>query len=1307
MNTNDLKKEIEKSIQKFSENYNYTNAINLFEVLGYKSDLKVKFDSNSVEEFKDYFITDEANFRIEKTYDDKWKEVTFLFQITQSELNISSELDFFKVNKFNRDEFLSYTFLFIEMQDGNYPRGVLSTITREINKNFLMPVMVLFKIENKLTISIINRRPNKVQKQKDVLEKVTLIKDISIENPHRAHVEILFDLSLHKLIQDYKFTNFLQLHNAWQKVLDTSELNKKFYKELSNWYFWALKNVHFPKLENELQENSNSIALIRMITRIIFIWFMKERELIPNKLFKPDFLKSILKFDDKNESIYYKAILQNLFFATLNQESEKRDFRKPKQNFNATTLYRYEKYFTLNKEEALSLFKDIPFLNGGLFDCLDKPHPTKKGKQGGDEIIRIDGFSDREDSLLKVPDSIFFQEKEKTVDLNEIYGTKNKKYKTRGLLDILKSYKFTVEENTPIEEEIALDPELLGQVFENLLASYNPETQTTARKSTGSYYTPRQIVDYMVDESLKVSLAHLVSQNLEEVTIDDMKTGLEILFAYTEKEHAFNEIEVTEIVKVISELKMLDPACGSGAFPMGILHKLVFILNKLDKENKIWRKLQEERAVRETEEAYKVGNKEERHTRLTEIEEAFNNNTSDYGRKLFLIENCIFGVDIQPIATQISKLRFFISLLVDEKIDKTRPNWNIRPMPNLETKFVAANSLIGIEKTLKKDQFEMFDYETKSKEEELKKIRHKYFSAKTPKTKKKYRDDDKKIRDYIKQLLIDDEWDVQTAEKLADWDPYDQNSHADFFDKEWMFGVESGFDIVIGNPPYMQIQKMKKEEKIGFDKYKTFSKSSDIYCLFYENGFNILKENGVLTFITSNSWMRTKYGKLLRKYFADKTNPLKLLNFEDLQLFQAAIVESNILIGQKNKFANMLQSTAFNKKFVENDTFQDFFEKNHVTIKELDEKEWNVASPDVFELKKKIEKGSLLLKELDIYIARGITTGCNEAFYIDEKTKNYLIKENNENSKIIKPILRGKNLQKYLYEFNRNWVIYSNKGFNLEKNPSIKKHFLKFETQLKNKTGTNKWYEFQASPSKEIKNAFNSPKIIWGELSNKPKFTFDADNYYLNNTVFLMTGENLKYLLVTLNSKLAEWYFIQISTSSGMGTNRWLKYKIEQLPIKIITLANQQPFIKLVDQILIDKKAGKDTQKLEDKIDLMVYKLYELTYEEVLIVDPETTLSKEEYENFKLEVATEIESTSNNQDSLITSDVQKPLPVEPEQTTNVNLKVFSVGQHVLHPTFGEGKVLHVAGSGDTAKITVKFGRETKKLIAGYAKLRGV
>ncbi|HOE91454.1 MAG TPA: hypothetical protein PLV22_05730, partial [Candidatus Cloacimonadota bacterium] len=675
MSEKELKLDIQKAIKDFSNITVQQASIKLFNTLGYKSERKSPFQETSYQYFKDKFIRTDSKFNEEKAYIEEWKSIDLLFQLTDNE--ISEQLSQFDTKQVDNTIIEAYLFFSIELNKSEYTRTQLANITREVNKVFLMPVLIVFKHGDNITLSVINRRLNKKDSQKDVLEKVTVIKDISIVSPHRAHIEILFDLSFSELLFKYQFTNFVELHNAWQKTLNTKELNDRFYKELSNWYFWALKEVHFPTTnwatdknsllkEEEKVKEHNAKNLIRLLTRLLFVWFIKEKSLIPEELFDINYIKeNLLKdfepnkkkgFDYKTQgSKYYRAILQNLFFATLNQTVGKREFRKEGQQMNVTNLMRYESYFK-DPEAFIEMVENIvPFMNGGLFECLDSPDPLLKGKNGGDIIVYEDGFSDRKDNILCVPDYIFFSKNEHA-DLSEELGdTQQNDVMVNGLINILKSYKFTVTENTPIEEDIALDPELLGRVFENLLASYNPETKTTARKQTGSFYTPREIVNYMVDESLKAYLKEqIVIKSV--MNSDDAEIALDFLIGYNDKEHLFDEKQSIFLINAIDNCKILDPACGSGAFPMGILHKLVHILHKLDPNNKLWKEKQIEKANL-------IDDSEIREKLIEDIETAFNSNELDYGRKLYLIENCIYGVDIQPIATQISKLRFFISLV--------------------------------------------------------------------------------------------------------------------------------------------------------------------------------------------------------------------------------------------------------------------------------------------------------------------------------------------------------------------------------------------------------------------------------------------------------------------------------------------------------------------------------------------------------------------------------------------------------------------------------------------------------------------
>ena len=575
-------------------------------------------------------------------------------------------------------------------------------------------------------------------------------------------------------------------------------LTKQFYKDLYEWYQWAVdpaSGVYFPNNTSIEADDREDIEtkIIRLITRIMFVWFIKQKELVPNKIFDVDFLETILKDFDPNSAVvgnYYNAILQNLFFFFLNRDIKDEQGKKRKFATNVKkdikTLYRYAEMFTIREDEVIKLFSEVPFLNGGLFECLDKT----KTIDGVEQAYNYDGFSRNDKKFADgryrnravVPNVLFFEPE-------------------RGLISILSRYNFTIEENSPEEQQVALDPELLGKVFENLLGAYNPETKETARNQSGSFYTPREIVNYMVDESLISYLGNTAF----------VRSLFSPEFVYDKTKEA----EYKTIADKLKAIKILDPACGSGAFPMGLLNKMIEILCHITPDENI------------------------------------------YEMKLAIIENCIYGSDIQSIAAQITKLRFFISLICNCEKDATKPNFGIPTLPNLETNFVAANSLIAKKKQDSHNLFENPEIEPTKKV--LTEIRHEHFSAKTAYRKSTLREKDKQLREKLAKLLEqDNDFAPEDAKQLAAWNPYDQNAVAEFFDPAWMFGVSDGFDIVIGNPPYIQLQNDGgKLAKLYADcNYKTFARTGDIYCLFYERGHQLLKPNGHLCYITSNKWMR-------------------------------------------------------------------------------------------------------------------------------------------------------------------------------------------------------------------------------------------------------------------------------------------------------------------------------------------------------------------------------------------------------------------------------------------------------------------
>lgn len=1131
----------------------------------------------------------------------------------------------------------------IKIKDNQHPtRSQLAEITRLANASFNNdkkgnPVTVIYLYGDRIALANTDRQARNSSdfREGEKLGKVSLLRDVKIKETHTGHLMLLKELKSTNKVVDFK-----SLYQHWQETFSVSLLSKKFYGELQNWYFWALKEVHFPNPPLRIDFSSDSDFdealkehkgknVIRLLTRILFIWFIKEKGLIPEEIFDEKVIAdSIINefvpqkpeglfLSGKQNSKYYRAILQNLFFATLNQPCKQRDFRTDGKHQNVTQLMRYKSYFKDSEYFVELMESKVPFMNGGLFECLDKPHETLKGKQGGDRIIYVDGFSDKADNDLLVPDFLFFDADEE-VDLSKDYGnTKYKKSKTRGLIAILKSYKFTITENTPIDEEVALDPELLGKVFENLLASYNPETKTTARKQTGSFYTPREIVDYMVDESLIAYLKNHISAETEK--LDEQ---LHQLVSYSSI-NPFAEDEATQkaIIKALDKCTILDPACGSGAYPMGILQKMVHILHKIDPNNTEWKNRQLRRVDNAIAELEQLDDNTLRESTIRElelqkkdIEESFTNNELDYGRKLYLIENCIFGVDIQPIATQISKLRFFISLVVDQKVDAAKDNFGVRPLPNLETKFVAANTLIGIDKP-KNAQTYLFDRtEVQKLEKDLKKVRQRLFSAKTPSTKRTLREQDKDLREQMGDLLVE-EYGNATARQLANWDPYDQNTSSPFFDKEWMFDIREGFDVVIGNPPYVQLQKMKEEAKIFKQLgYETFESTGDLYCLFYEMGIQLLKQGGLETYITSSQWLKANYGKSLRKYFL-KHNPLLLLELGP-GVFESATVDSNILIVQKSKYNNSLQGAIV-------EDIKNISSNKTATLPNINDDSWAITAPLQQQLNQKIIKKSKPLKFWKVNIYRGVLTGYNEAFIIDKVKRDELVSKDSKSSEIIKPVLKGREVEKYITRWDGGFIINSHNGVKSQKINAINvNNYSAIKTHLENHGKAVLERYDQGNTPFNLRNCayieeFTKEKIIWKRIGSQLRFSYSDEEIFCLDSTCIATGEKMKYLTAFFNSKLCHYQLFENAPKTGMGDLIISVQALEPLLTYYPTEQEEIPFIDLVDKILECKKAGEDTQALEDEIDLRVYKLYELTHAEVLVIDPAFGMSEEEYEGVR------------------------------------------------------------------------------------------
>jgi len=973
-----------------------------------------------------------------------------------------------------------------------------------------------------------------------------------------------------------------------QERFSVEVVNKEFYNEISMLFTKlvggsrkiGIKTIdekgqlQLPSLPNSEQNHQKYQEFaVRLLGRLVFCWFLKKKSSPSGvSLISEDLLSSQAVRENEH---YYHNILEHLFFQVLNTPQDVRS------------------------EVVKDRFQNTPFLNGGLFE------PHEDDYYNPDPVMGITRYLNN----LIIPDIWFLE-----------------------LFTIFETYNFTIDENTTIDIELSIDPEMLGRIFENLLAEINPETGETARKSTGSYYTPRPIVAYMVDESLKQYLNNKTGLN------DDI---INPLLSYSE------DIEVQakdrlSIIQALDEIKVLDPACGSGAFPMGILQKMLLVLQKVDPHAEEARK----RLLTSIHDP----------TLRSVISKKITGNQDlwDYTRKLNIIRKSVYGIDIQPISVEISKLRFFLSLIVDEKVQDDEDNRGIHALPNLEFKFVAANSLIGLHqeedvKSSQSDLFEedFFDLFQKKVEE--------YFSASTPAEKTDLRKTifeliEKKIDEKIELIQSLSQFTAYTKKKekrqlqlgietnwLRKWESYKnlfRNETVEFFDLRYFFPeCRDGFDLIIGNPPYVQLQKDdgKLARLYEQEDYQSFERTGDIYCLFYERGWQLLKEGGCLCYITSNKWMRAGYGESLRTFFLQNTQPLILIDFGDAPIFANATTYTNILLFVKTTYSKgPLVVLDLSREHIDHQPLPTLVEKKRNSfVSECTSERYVIVSEPEMRIKRKIESQGMPLRDWNVQINYGIKTGLNEAFIIDGTTRQRLIADDPKSAEIIKPILRGKDIKRYEIEFADLWLINSHNGVKEQGIPyidvpkdyhAIYRHLQKFETKAKKREDQgNHWTNLRDCAYLD---EFEKPKIVWGNLNTVPSYALDCQNSIIIAPANLLTSneEDLDFIYAILNSKLMAFVFQFIAYSREGNFFEFKKIFVEKLPFKRVDKQVELYFNKLVKSILSYKSSGKKSDWVELQLDLLVYKLYNMDYSEIQIIDTEISnrISPERYVNLSL-----------------------------------------------------------------------------------------
>jgi|26BtaG_2_1085354.scaffolds.fasta_scaffold00923_3 hypothetical protein len=898
-----------------------------------------------------------------------------------------------------------------------------------------------------------------------------------------------------------------------QEAFSVEPLNRQFYQQIAKAFYELISGKYnlgsktiavekpmlvLPSTPYKGNETIHKEFAVRLIGRTIFCWFLKNKKSSAGiPLIPEDWLSSASVVKGKRD--YYHSVLEKLFFLVLNKKMEDR--------------YGY------NLPDGAD---NIPFLNGGLFEA------------------HIDDFfaNNQSNYALKIPDEWF-----------------------KSLFETLEQYNFTIDENSINDTEVSIDPEMLGTIFENLLAEIDPDTEKSARKATGSFYTPREIVDYMVEQAMVQYLKTKTTITDEEELVQLFQEGQAVA-----KDPNFTETETLQLLEALSTVKILDPACGSGAFPMGALQKICLALEKLDPSAEWWK----EQQVKLIPNAIAKKN----------LKEKLDKSTSDYARKLGVIQNSIYGVDIQPIAAEISKLRSFLSLVIDENIDDEDYNRGIEPLPNLEFKFVTANTLVSLPEE-QGQQVSMFD--NFEQLEQLAQLRADYLQCsgdKKENIKNQFLKVQKKAFTKEHNLFADQN---SRSYKIISWNPF-KNEPSSWFDPQWMFGVEK-FDVVIGNPPYVDSETMvlrnpsfRTELK---EAYSFAVGNWDLFIVFIERGIDLLKDKGIFSYIIPNKIISAKYALTARENI-NKLGIIEVRDYSRINVFANADVYpitmtliNNTELHSPSMFTIMESLTEVkNCNKINNDVIIDTL--------------WDKYFYDS-EIFKLLIKLSNFKKLMDINVNVTGAATVSEAY----KIKEFLFDK----------------------EFH-------NDSFKLINTGTIDPYLSLWS--IKNTQYIKDSYVYPRIKANDIKsisiNRFNqasAPKIIIAGMSNIIESFLDLNGDYLagkSTSIILTEIDKLMYLTGLLNSKLAS-FFVNKSFHSLKMAGGYLN--INNNIISRIPVSNEynSDIINQVD-LLINR--GGVFEEIIQTIDILIYKDFELNHDEVLIVDPDFDLSQEEYDNYKI-----------------------------------------------------------------------------------------
>ncbi|EJD4394088.1 class I SAM-dependent DNA methyltransferase [Campylobacter jejuni] len=1051
-----------------------------------------------------------------------------------------------------------------------------------------------------------------------------------IENSKENLKGFLIDLTFLKDKQKSNFKNLASIYKTFHRDFllsefnpnDANSLNNAFYKELL--YILGLceskqnSKLIIAKSEESKEEQGTFYTAINSklkeenfetILKLLILWLNRI-------LFLKLIESNLVRFnDDKNlKFLNFKKIpdfdkLSELFFEVLAKEKS-----------------------TRKKSE----FAYLPYLNSSLFE-----------KQSIENTLEISSLSN---------DLKLFYYKNTVLKDDKCKAKKGQVGLLEYLFEFLDSFDFGSddEQSEILSQKELISSSVLGNVFEKLNGY-----------KEGSFYTPSFITSYMCKESItKVVLDKFNAQfDLDAKDISELRKSLRKEDKKAQKE-------------LLNSIKICDPAVGSGHFLVSALNVMLSIYDELNLfDEEFYLEVQNDEILITGRKGEFIEYKRPK----TPKDKAHLIQQELFYTKKDIIENNLFGVDINPNSCEITKLRLWIELLKHsfyQSFDDENYH-DLRTLPNIDINIKCGNSLVsyfetgkslnhypnikermGKYKRIVKDYKEGF-YTVKSRiNQEIKNLKISFknfcFADKFKKEMKGFNDKcEKYSKKYGNFLAVDDEnlkFFVSANLTLFDFDEKEATKEFANLKKEYdnIFNLESnhpfewrfefpeildddgnfkGFDLIIGNPPYIRQEEIKELKNTLSKNYKVYKGTADIYTYFYELGFNVLKENGILSFITSNKYTRAGYGEALREFLLKNTCILKYIDLNGIKVFDSATVDTSILCFEKskskdNKFKYLTLSNEILKTCAYDiGLYKDFAEFSQNS---LSKESFTFSDENTSALKAKIERIGTPLKEwYGFNIYRGILTGYNEAFIITTEKRNEILAnckdeaEKERTAKLIRKMLRGRDIKRYSYEWAGLWVINTHNGYkskngekieaiNIEHYPSLKKHFDEFYPQLEKRAdkGLTPYNLRNCAYIEE----FEKEKIVWAEMTKEACFVYDNSNFFTNQTCYFFTHCDYKYLLAILNSRLIVYYMQYISSHLGQGAFRWIRQYIEKLPIPKINSKNEKladELINLVDEILKAKEQDKNanTQELENKINSIVYKLYNLTEEEIKIIE--------------------------------------------------------------------------------------------------------